>query len=123
MYPIGPKSTWLKQAEDIASGKMAIKNNDIPSLLRWLKDYNWPGANIISNYLPKYEIDLVLPMREILHSQDMIWIYWLCSALLVNCSREVCLALRNDLKQIACSHDEDGAHIAALELLEKHKLN
>lgn len=50
---------------------------DIPILLEWLQDYNWPPADLICEYLLKFPlIKYKKKIIEILNSNDDIWKYW-----------------------------------------------
>lgn len=122
-YPSGPKSTWLEQAHAIASGLTPVDTGDIPALLAWLRDCNWPGALIIAQFLPRFGDRLVAPVREILRSHDLMWSYWVCSCLLDKCAPSTCRALAEDLKQLAYANDPEGAHLAALRLVAKHRFD
>ena len=122
-YPIGPKSDWLRQAEEIISGKIEISQDEIPFLLEWLQDYNWPGAKEIAAYLIQYADKLIDPIRNILKSEDYIWIYWVLSLIVANLPSSFCSNLSDDLKALAYNYDEEGAHIEALRICVMHNLD
>jgi 3-methyladenine DNA glycosylase AlkD len=51
---------------------------DIPVLMRWLQDYNWPPADLICEYLLKFPlITYKKEILEILNSNDNVWKYWI----------------------------------------------
>lgn len=52
--------------------------DDIPALLEWLQDYNWPPADLICEYLLKFPlITYKKEISEILNSNDNVWKYWI----------------------------------------------
>lgn len=122
-YPNGPKSDWLRQAEDIISGKIQIPQDELPYLLEWLQDYNWPGAKEIAAHLLQHADKLVAPIRDVLKSNDYIWIYWVLSLIVVNLPKSLCSSLSDDLKALAYNYDEEGAHVEALRICVKHNLD
>lgn len=121
MYPIGPKSGWSKQAHDIACGKIKISPDELPMLLQWLKDFNWPGALDIGNYLLSRSMEIIRPVQNILRSSDYIWIYWILLVLVNKFPSEACAQLKNDLLSLAFGFDPEGAHIIAMEICIRHK--
>lgn len=122
-YPNGPKSDWLRQAEEIISGKIQISQDELPYLLEWLQDYNWPGAKEIAAHLIQYADRLVEAIRDILKSDDYIWIYWVLSLIVVNLPKSLCSRLSDDLKALAYNYDEEGAHVEALRICVQHNLD
>ena len=122
-YPKGKKTDWLRQAEEIVAGKTQILPDEIPYLLEWLKDYNWPGSKEIAEYLANYADDLVEPIRNIFKSDDYIWIYWILGTLVANFPITTCRQLSDDLKALAYNYDEEGAHIEALRICVHYKLD
>ena len=122
-YPNGPKSDWLRQAEEIISGKIQISQYELPLLLEWLQDYNWPGAKEIAAHLIQYGDQLVEAIRDILKSDDYICIYWVLSLIVINSPKSLCMRLSDDLKALAYNYDEEGAHIEALRICVQHNLD
>ncbi|MDR6157669.1 hypothetical protein QF023_001185 [Chryseobacterium sp. SLBN-27] len=51
---------------------------DIPILMEWLQDYNWPPADLICEFLLKFPlITYKKEILEILNSNDNVWKYWI----------------------------------------------
>lgn len=51
---------------------------DIPILIEWLQDYNWPPADLICEYLLKFPlITYKKEILEIFNSNDDVWKYWI----------------------------------------------
>ena len=122
-YPNGPKSGWLRQAEEIITGKIQIDPEEIPYLLEWLQDYNWPGAKEIAEFLIKYGDILIEPIRKILKSDDYIWIYWVLAILVSRLPKGLCAQLSDDLKALAYNYDDEGAHVESLMICARYKLD
>ncbi len=122
-YPQGPKDKWLSQAYKIAAGKITTTELDIPMLLEWLKDMNWPGAGVIAEFLLKYETALTEPVREVLKSKDTMWIYWVLQSFNGHLSPGAWESLSPNLKAIAYIRDGDGAYIECLKIINKYHLD
>lgn len=123
IYPEGSKTDWISQATNIANGKIETSLSDIPMLLEWLRDMNWPGADIIAKFLITYNQSLIEPMRNILVSGDMVWIYWILSSFGDKLSDDIWKSLIPELKEVAYTYDEDGAHIESLKIICRFKLD
>lgn len=117
-YPSGPKSEWLNQAERITSGDIATSAHDIPMLLEWLQDMNWPGAPEIAEYLSRFGKDLVEPLRVVLQSSDGIWKYWVLTSFATTTDKEFWVLLSGELKAVAADiEDEEYANLEALYII------
>ncbi len=122
-YPRGEKSTWSEQAERICEGECPGVISEIPELLCWLEDYNWPGAHRIADYLKNIGEIVVPHVKGILkYSNDSSWKYWLIVALVLHWPFQLVKHLQDELIEIALSDDSDEAHIVALEALVKNDL-
>lgn len=91
-------------------------------LLEWLKDLNWPGADVIANYLTAFSAELREPIRDVLRSGDNIWIRWTLLKFADEVERDFWQELGNDLKHVAFKDDDEGANVEALYILAKEKL-
>ena len=118
-YPSGPKSTWLDQAKAVEQGKIVVTEDDIPMLLEWLKDMNWPGSDVIAQYLLKFESALIGPIKSILSSGDDLWIYWVLSTYADEFESEFWNHLIVELEEIAKADDEEGANMLAQYTLNR----
>lgn len=121
-YPSGPKGEWYQQAVQIAQGKTRIADDDIPDLLSWTQDYNWPGAREIADYLVPLGEKLVPHLRTVFRSNDLIWICTVVVAIVDRLPPHVCRAIQSDLNRIASGEDEEGADLAALRVLIEKNL-
>jgi len=122
LYPHGQKSEWLAQAKAITSGKIKTSSSDIPMLIAWLKDMNWPGALEISQFLQSYGNELILPVDTVLKSDDLIWKHWVLAAFADSFDRDFWVPLKDELVRIAFKWDPEGAHIDGLYILAKCRL-
>ena len=121
-YPRGPKMEWQKQADSIARGNIKINDSDLPKLIEWLQDMNWPGASTISTYLKGRGKSTIEPVRKALQSEDNMWNYWILEQFGDNFDRDYWLKLKNELISIASYPDEDAAHIEALYIITRYHL-
>lgn len=117
-----PKSEWLEHAQKIASGEIETDSSDIPVLLEWLKDMNWPGAQIIAKHLPSFGDALTGPLEDVLRSRDHIWIRWVLGALAESFDARFWLQLKDRLEEIGFIWDAEGAHIESLYVLVRCKI-
>lgn len=121
-YPHGPKHDWERQAHLIRHGEIQTTVEDIPMLLEWLRDMNWPGAALISSHLKSFGEANLECVRKVLGSGDDVWIMWVLIEFGDAFGRNFWAKLIPELKQVAFKYDEDGAHIEALYILAKERL-
>jgi hypothetical protein len=121
-YPHGTKSEWYEQALQIVKGNIAISDEDVPDLLAWLQDYNWPGAREIADYLVILGEKVVPQLRTVFESNDAIWISTVLLAIVDRLPPQLCREIQSDLNQIASREDDEGAHLAALRILIEKRL-
>jgi hypothetical protein len=50
---------------------------EIPFLLEWLQDFNWPVAKPIAVYFSLYVKDIDAEIANILKTNDEVWKYWI----------------------------------------------
>ncbi len=66
-------SIYLYQINDFD-----VIKDDIPELFEWLQDYNWEQAEIISEYLKRFNIvHFESEIQKVLESKDDIWKFWI----------------------------------------------
>lgn len=123
LIPTGPKSEWLNQANAIAEGRLKVSEDDIPILLEWLKDMNWPGADIIAGFLVGYSSSLIEPIRDVLVSRDKIWVSWVLTTFQLEFGPEFWRQLIKELEAIGCDKDDENAHIVALSILVRYGIS
>ena len=121
-YPIGPKCGWLEQAEKIVSGEAVLSPSEIPMLLIWLKDMNWPGAHQIAQYLSAQDRSLAPHIATVLASGDLVWIHWVLDTLADSFDTDSWRPMADALQEIAFQWDGEGAHIDCLYILARHRL-
>lgn len=74
---------------------------NLPSLLEWTADVNWPVAGPVIDRLKLLGTELIAPIQMILASQDDGWKYFLIVHLVSELREDVFNALVPDLKRIA----------------------
>lgn len=62
--PVGHKFTWDDQARDLLSKGFPAMVEDLPVLLDWLIDLNWPGAMEIKDFLISLGVDILPYLDE-----------------------------------------------------------
>ncbi|WP_196889416.1 DUF5071 domain-containing protein [Aureivirga sp. CE67] len=95
----------------------------IPELLTWIQDMNWPAASKIHELLVLFGEDIIDPIKEVFKKDpfDSIWHYNIIYVLFEIDSFRL-NELKNDLIHLVKKADEDGAALAALELLHNKKI-
>jgi Domain of unknown function (DUF5071) len=121
-YPYGSKSDWQRQADQIAAGVILTSAKDIPMLLDWLKDMNWPGAETIANYLPSFGEDVRPALVPVLESGDAIWTRWVLAALSESFDERFWQPLTPAIQRVAYGKDIEGAAAEALYILARYRL-
>jgi hypothetical protein len=121
-FPKGPKSTWSAQARTICNQSADDLIPQIPLLLPWLQDYNWPGAHEIANLLLRLGANVAPHVKTILtRSSNASWKYWLIAILVCNWPTPLVASLKDELLSFA-EKEEDEVHLVALEALLKSGL-
>lgn len=122
-YPNGSKAEWQHQAEQIVEGVIPTSFKDVPMLLEWLKDMNWPGAETIAKHLPSYGDNIGPLLVPVLESGDVIWTRWVLAALSDTFDEEFWQPMRLAIQRIAYGKDVEGAAAEALYILARYKLD
>ncbi|HKG48077.1 MAG TPA: DUF5071 domain-containing protein [Pyrinomonadaceae bacterium] len=89
----------------VAAGYPAVEPI-LPELLEWIQDSNWPVARVLAPFLGSIGTPLIPHIRKILATDDTVWKYWTLTYL-VQGSRDVAAALREDLQRYANSPTPD----------------
>lgn len=113
----------LEAIEALYNTDIASVDEQLPELLTWLQDINWPVAAPLVEYLrinfaalPSMEVTLL----EILKGDDGIWKYWLIVSLGDLFQTPALLQMLSDLAYHPSADDKyEEVNIAALEALEK----
>jgi hypothetical protein len=80
----------------------------LPELLTWLQDINWPVAQELFPVLAGLGVDLAPYLRDILSTDDYIWMHWIL--FLVAENHSLANELRQDLGRLVAS-EATGADI------------
>ena len=87
----------------------------LSEILNWMRDYNWPVAQVIAPELVRIGPRLVDHLRPILHGRDPMWQYWILREV-IGKSPELAELLVADIAELANScrpDDEDSAEVLA----------
>ncbi|CAB3869496.1 DUF5071 domain-containing protein [Achromobacter deleyi] len=83
----------------VASGYPAV-HAQLPALLVWMQDINWPVARVLAPFLASIGAPLADHVRTILASDDPIWTYNVL-AYLVRASAPLAVAVEPQLTRLA----------------------
>jgi hypothetical protein len=113
----------LDFVNELQSMKIEEIKDDIPRLLEWIQDGNWPQAPYIYNYLIPYVNNIEEEIINILRSDDEMWKYWLITGLLYHSKFTPSVSIMAELKKLSTnpSDDEKEAEvdISALDVISK----
>ncbi|MFD2085399.1 DUF5071 domain-containing protein [Brevibacillus brevis] len=116
------KSYWDNAAVVLSSIDHQRLKGHIPSLLMWLQDMNWPGAEVIAKILVEMR-ELVIPhLRPVLLGNDKLWIYWILIALVKHWPTELILELKDELIILSNRQSQEEIDVIANEILIQHRL-
>ena len=96
----------------------------LSELLEWMQDGNWPVSHVLSPFLASIGKPLAEQVRQVFHTQDHIWKYWVLRRIVAQ-SSELATALHFDLVKITEEEsdplDEDAREVkeAAKEILDE----
>jgi hypothetical protein len=73
-----PKNKFdIEAAERLKLLEFEAISADIPELLEWLQDMNWPVAHEVAQYLTPHVNEMKDELLSILNSDDGMWKYWI----------------------------------------------
>jgi hypothetical protein len=122
MYPKGNKETWLSQAHGLVKEAKRGNESAMHSLLVWLQDMNWPGANEACGYL-NTNCEIIIPrIKEILKGDDLQWKYWIITSLISNWPKELMNKVAYDLLELTKHDDGEGVNLSSAYILCKEQL-
>lgn len=98
----------------------------VNELLLWVKDYNWPVARPITEYLSSHINEITEELLMILKGNDDIWKYWCINKLINNNNNQTLNSvIKTQLERIVnkptTSEIKEEVHIIAKETLLKYK--
>lgn len=99
-----------------ALAKLPLTAEQLPPLLEWLQDMNWPVAEGVSHLLLAYPAALVPHIINVLHSDDAMWIYNVLNRIVLHSPPEVQRRYRTSLIRLATTptNDERGEEVDML---------
>jgi len=98
---------------------------DVPELLVWMQDMNWPVGRGIAIYLRPHINEIKESLLDILKSNDDIWKYWIISSLIAHSKIKLDQELISMIKKIA-DHPtkfeiDEGVDVAAKRIIADNK--
>lgn len=92
---------------------------DVPILLEWLQDGNWPQGKLIAKYLsPKVNL-IKNEIIGILKGKDEMWKYWILNGLLLKTEKKLDRSIIEELEELYTnpSEDESEAEVDSIAYL------
>lgn len=69
----------------------------LPGLMEWIQDMNWPIANEIAELLLTFPNEIVLIIKDVLTTNDVVWKYWCLEVLVKRLPEESRKLFKSDL--------------------------
>lgn len=97
--------------------------DDIPILLEWLQDGNWPAAKPVADFLISQLKLIQTEILDVLKSEDEIWKYWIIEYLLIQTNISLHKTILRELARISeypsLNEKEVGLDTSAHVVLQK----
>lgn len=77
----------------------------LESLMEWIQDINWPVAQELIKILPRFHLQLIPVIHNILKKDDDVWKYWTLE-LLRNFPKKTLSVFQSDLERMVNSPTE-----------------
>lgn len=99
--------------------------DQVPDLLEWLQDGNWPVAEPIANYFQPHINEIEAEIITVLNTDDSVWKYWILH-LILNYDKVLSNKIMAEVKRIA-QHPtqeeiEEELPQIATEIIEKYTI-
>ena len=91
----------IAAVEEIARKPAQILVPEIPKLMVWLQDGNWPVARPIANLLAGVGAAVIPHVSVVLKGDDPIWKYWCIELLVARLPRSQVLTLSEELRTLS----------------------
>ena len=99
----------------------------IPDLLEWVKDGNWPQADLISQYLSPFINEFPDEIIFILKGKDEMWKYWVLKLLILDSEYKPMDRILFQIREIFLNPTKDDKEaevdVIADEVLKKFKIS
>jgi hypothetical protein len=110
----------IERAEAVIARGLPETEPLLPALLEWMRDMNWPVAQVLQPFLAKIGGALTPHIQQILGSNDDIWKRWVLLCIVAE-SDELRTTLRPELNRLASDPSPreqiEELHIVAQEIL------
>lgn len=97
--------------------------DDVPILLEWLQDGNWPAAKPVADFLISQLKLIQTEILDVLKSKDEVWKYWIIESLLIQTNISLHETILRALARISVypteSEKETGLNTSAQAVLQK----
>jgi hypothetical protein len=121
-----PKTKFDVQAvQNLSVLPLETIRTDIPQLLEWMQDMNWPVGRGIAKYFTPHINEIKENLLDILKSNDDIWKYWIINSLIayseINIDQELISIIKRIANHPSRGEIEEGVDVAAKELISDFK--
>jgi hypothetical protein len=121
---IVPKyKTDIVSCENLALASDDEVKKNLPELLEWLQDCNWPVAPLVIHRIKDLDSSLIDPLKSILNGNDGVWKYSIIINLLNKIRFEVLTELESGIKNLILNSSENDIYeevnLIAQELLDE----
>ena len=117
----------LNFLEDLENKNISEIKDDIPKLLEWLQDGNWPVAPYVANYFLPHINEVKDEIIQILRTNDEMWKYWIINGLLYTSTiipdKMILLELKKLAEKPTFNEKDAEVDISAIDVLEKFNAN
>lgn len=76
-------------------------------LIEWFRDYNWPIARVLTQFLTSLGKPLVPHIWHVLRTDDGAWKYWVISLLLPSLDEADAAQFRSELERLCFTPSQD----------------
>lgn len=99
--PAGLQSTWERRVVEIAVRDVDLIWAHLPKLMVWLQDLNWPGAQLMADFLAGLGAPVLPHVRAVLQGTDREWQYGVLTMLVARWPQDLVTELTQDLLALA----------------------
>ena len=113
----------METAERLKQYSIEEIKEEIPKLLEWLQDFNWPVARPVSDYFSPHINTISNELIDVLQGDDGMWKYWIIG-LIINAPVAPNPDIINAVKYLAENPSQDDINcevdIEAREFMEEY---
>lgn len=121
-----PRDKGDKEAiENLRACSFDEIKQEVPQLLEWLQDGNWPVAGPVCDFLLPYINEIDTDIANVLKTQDEVWKYWILNWLIAGSDIVPSSTIMEEVTRIAENPTEgeieEELHEAAVAIIKTLK--